>query len=187
MDICIYPVDICIYPVDICIYPVDICIYPVDICIYPVDICIYPVDICIYPVDICIYPVDICIYPVDICIYPVDICIYPVDICIYPSFDDQFYSDVLPKRHPIFYYVMFLFSKMVTLSDPSSPILNPLCIHTCKGFITTRIFTQYLANIRMCNYVCQPVLTVSVSNVQRFGVPFKALTKQVGLYTYLRK
>ena len=51
--------------------------------------------------DICIYPVDICIYPVDICIYPVDICIYPVDICIYPSFDDQFYSDFLPKRHPI--------------------------------------------------------------------------------------
>ena len=57
--------------------------------------------ICKYPVDICIYPVDICIYPVDICIYPVDICIYPVDICIYPSFDDQLYSDFLPKRHPI--------------------------------------------------------------------------------------
>ena len=27
--------------------------------------------------------------------------VYPVDICIYPSFDDQFYSDFLPKRHPI--------------------------------------------------------------------------------------
>ena len=152
VDICIYPVDICIYPVDICIYPVDICIYPVDICKYPVDICIYPVDICKYPVDICIYPVDICIYPVDICIYPVDICKYPVDICIYPSFDDQFYSDFLPKRHPIYSPIETEVIKLIMASHFGGKFFPPKCPQPFYGFMccATCIQVAWDKTIGMC-------------------------------------
>ena len=68
--------------------------------------------------------------------------IYPVDICIYPSFDDQFYSDFLPKRHPIKYRIHVVTISQELMSAASwlnfaltvtSVILNIINIlHLCK-------------------------------------------------------